>query len=368
MSANATAGHFQEEIRKIASRYIANRRAALARLRYSHWGLFVLSVYLKLSAIPYLSTLLDGFLCRSDVTVLWLRRFNTRRRNERHLLRLIATACTGMAAVVTLQDSQVRRWQGELSTLIVIWVVAFLALASYIYPLFIPIALLITALLVMLLRRLGYKEVTVSTNIKRANFPGITKPTGTWLRKTWATNRVFIVKSADQVWNELIEKMISNVDVVICDVTNISTNVVWELNAVLKRFRPEAVLLACALDWREVRELPRDIRSDLDRLVGADTLKRMRCFFYPPDPPVGFIWPSSFEHELTEYLSTMMAVSIACAPTRFGWSWEEGVAEVRKLDLLLRRLCPYCFNELPTSKNFCPKCDLEVSPLNEPPF
>ena len=102
----------REEVLKI----LASRKAAHIRIRCAHWlswALMLLSVLN--SEVPYWMsgsiaqpfwTSIDGLLCSSKVTILWLRRFNTKQGNDRYLLRFIAQACKGMGAVVTLQDSQ----------------------------------------------------------------------------------------------------------------------------------------------------------------------------------------------------------------------------------------------------------------------
>ena len=95
----------------------------------------------------------------------------------------------------------------------------------------------------------------------------------------------------------------------------------------------------------------------------------MRIFFYPERRPTGFIWPSLFESELTEYLATLMAVSIAGSPVRIQAMEPQDLREMRELDLFGCPLCPYCANELPATSKFCFKCDLKVSPAHkESPF
>jgi hypothetical protein len=300
-------------------------------------------------------TSIDGLLCSSKVTILWLRRFNTKQGNDRYLLRFIAQACKGMGAVVTLQDSRIRQSIGQLSVSALALGIALFIFLGCVFPPFIPLAVVAVLILLLIKRKLGYSHIKLVEGIRGADAPGMNRYD--W----WPTNRIFVIKSDDQTWKSLIEHMMKNVHVVVCDVTNPSSSLEWEIQTALKSFLPEAMLLACGLETVNVpRKLPYDIQAQLEQVLGIDTLKRMRIFFYPKNLVGGLLLRSRVETQLTEHLAALIAVGVLASSKSRGELEPGDLEEMKECDSIFA-LCPYCRMELPEGSNFCRRCELEIS-------
>lgn len=304
---------------------------------------------------------IDGLLCKSRLTVLWLRRFD----KKTYLTKLIPQASLGMVSVVTLRDSNVRGQTGLLATYAwLVVILPFVAAAVVIHAL-IPVAIAVVLIMLFIIRQFGFLNINSVKRLERAKWPGISSG-----KKSWPTNRLFVIKSANHLWQELVGHLLRNVDAVVCDVTDPSINIQWELDNVLKRFPPETVLLACALQpGDDTERLPAEIERELEGSVGAETLRRMRIFFYPISCPMGILWQTSLEKRMTEYLAGLIAVTVAGSHVLHEGVGGEQLQEIHDCKLPGPQLCPYCDLELVQNSNYCKNCELYVDPAqNTSPF
>ena len=91
---------------------------------------------------------------------------------------------------------------------------------------------------------------------------------------------VMILKCEDSFWREIVSLAIQHADAVVIDITELSQNVIWELQTALAVKSPQNILLAYENDEGQ-SELPPTIAAELQAAMGKISLHRFTMFCYP---------------------------------------------------------------------------------------
>lgn len=245
---------------------------------------------------------------RGDKLVLWLRRFHVRRPGGMHFERLLQGACIGFGFPLTVQDSTFKRslamstfkMQVLLTPLMLASAVGaygmyrgFLFVGGLAFPALLSspgsqaVVFWLTAGVWVLgcawaavfgYRRLGY-VLLKPANAREQTLQLIRKIEK---RRGWHSDTcVFVIHCEDSFWREIVQLCLARSSVTVVDVTELSENVVWELETAFRLMAPESIVLACGVGEGAPKKLPDQVREQLLTHLPASSLARAQTFFYP---------------------------------------------------------------------------------------
>jgi hypothetical protein len=272
---------------------------------------------------------------RGDRLVLWLRRFHIRHPRGLRFDRLLRVACAGFGFPLTVQDSTFRRSHSiaiSMSTLfnpLILMVSASVAVAFYDVlgrpNKSIPLVLLLFFVLYLPLSLLAYLRLACiylnPANARKKSLRLIHKIQNLIC---WHGGGMYIVKCWDSFWRETIELFLNSTSVAVVDVTEISDNVIWELETALRLIGPESIVVAYGVAEGAAQEIPLPLRDQLSNRLGSEWLARAQPFFYPLDrKQLGkSVWGT--QGDLTRELQARLASGIA--HTQYRLAVEEAAA------------------------------------------
>lgn len=279
---------------------------------------------------------------RGDKLVLWLRRFHVRRLSETYFDRLLQGACSGVGFPLTVQDSTfknspVMSWVKMqmlgtplmLASFLVVYGTyrAFLfvfGLFGLTFPdplasptpgggfwLIIGASLLVWGVAtVFASRRLGYvrlKPANARDKTLRV-IRDIEKQRG-WHFETG----VYVIHCDDSFWREIVELCLTRASVAVIDVTELSENVIWELETAFRLMVPESIVLACGVCEGISKELPIQVREQLLSRLPVSAITRAQTFFYPLRGSAQHVWgrPKALRSELQARLASGIAQGLS---------------------------------------------------------
>lgn len=125
---------------------------------------------------------------------------------------------------------------------------------------------------------------------------------------------VMIFKCPVDVWQQVVESVITRASAVIIDVSDLNENVLWELKKSLEKHSPQSIILTYAIPGDATEDLPSDVRDELEKVVSSDILRELRVLFYPaeqprPGPARGRLYTDLSKRLSTELAACMVAPS-----------------------------------------------------------
>ncbi len=299
---------------------------------------FVLLLALGVVALPW--AILVGFfiyfrMIRADKYAIWLRRFHGSKPRRLRFNMLLNRACPGLCVPITVQDSVFKTsyYSSGSRMLLVAPIVFGLGILLYLLcavTIAVGLAklgggdgLTISLGLLMALVPLGLFGYAVKKQMIKRGHIALTprnaiEEVGSTLQKI--TQRklgfqgVMIFKCPDEVWQQVVSLGISRASAVIIDVSDLTENVLWELRTSLEKHRPESVLLTFGVPKNTREELPRIIWAELEKVVGSDSLSRLRVFYYPAEQPPPGLSRGRLYTNLSKGLSAELAACMENAP------------------------------------------------------
>ena len=290
---------------------------------------------------------------RGDKLVLWLRRFHVRRSRVMLFEQLLVGACTGFGFPLTVQDSTFKRSLAmsaiKMQILSTPLILAFAVAAYVMYRgLLFVIGLAFPALLsspgslgvvfwltvgvwvlgcvwagVFGYRRLGYVLLKPAT-AREQTLQLIRK---IQKRRGWQSDAgVFVIHCDDSFWREIVQLCMACASATVIDVTELSENVIWELETAFRLVAPESIILACGVDEGASKELPDQVREQLLAHLPLPSFARAQTFFYPLCRTQLKQYPWSSRKALRTELEARLATGITqCSACER--SWPEAGAE-----------------------------------------
>jgi hypothetical protein len=272
------------------------RRMTVVKLRFVLLGCVYLGLCLLLGLHPSIATAVFGGIiyvfwgtARGDKLVLWLRRFHMRRKGGLGFGRLLEQAASGLGFAVTVQDSVVKRsFDMGLSGLHVL----FFLMLAVMYVLLLVfrdlfqdrvwIALLLfTALPVAICLPFYLRHSVMDLKPETAQNKVLRLVRKIETKRGWHTSGIFLVRCGESFWQQVVELFIASASVVVIDATEISDNVIWELQTALRLIGPSSIVLAYGVNEGAAREFPSERREDLLRGTAGDWIDQAHIYLYP---------------------------------------------------------------------------------------
>ncbi len=235
--------------------------------------------------------------------VLWFRRFHTGTLRRSKFHRLLSGAVRGIGASVTIQDSSFRfSYQMRFGLILLIVValvpavmVCILIAVFTVFPLALKLnlperfagPLMIGAALVLLALAIWgvfhYVRRRAYVPLQPDNWqPGLDKVLSDITHRKGLRFGTVLVKCGDPFWQQAVSRALLKASAVIIDVSEMSENVYWELQTVLKCLPPRCVILAFPVEGETPRFLPEAIQSSLATFGDPDAFGECPLFGYPP--------------------------------------------------------------------------------------
>jgi hypothetical protein len=229
---------------------------------------------------------------KGDRLVLWLRRFHVRHPRGVHFERLLWGACAVLSFPLTVQDSTIKRSSEMAISKLNLFSPLLLIVSAVATVIFydvigrpdehIVLMLLFFGVLYLSLSWLAYLKLGC-INLSPAN---ARKKTLRLIRKIqtrngWHIGGSFVLRCGDSFWRETIELLLNSASVAVIDVTEISDNVIWELETARRLIGSESIVVAYGVAEGAAKEIPLAQLEQLSGRLGSEWLARAQPFFYP---------------------------------------------------------------------------------------
>jgi hypothetical protein len=100
-------------------------------------------------------------------------------------------------------------------------------------------------------------------------------------KRGWHTDGIFLIRCGRSFWREVIELCVTSAAVVVIDVTELSENVIWELQTALRLVGPGSIVLAYGVEAGAAKELPGQRREELTSGTDGEWFGLAKVFLYP---------------------------------------------------------------------------------------
>jgi hypothetical protein len=248
-------------------------------------------------------------LTRDAKIVLWIRRFHRKDLRRFPFQLFLETSCASVACPITIQDSTYKRSLGDLASrgpivlaiqFMLIIVATFIA-SDLLRRLLLLIAGVIgfdnqpnefwavfhfiTWLLLIwfCIRHFGF--IALSEN----NYSKKVQKIIERIKSGRGTSALQILKCEDSFWQKVVLQILPVTDTIVIDVTDITSNIEWELMQVKQHIRPEKVVLICASQSGHLVCDEQHLMKVLLTVFGREWL--VKCFRTSYELPSG-IWHS----------------------------------------------------------------------------
>jgi hypothetical protein len=103
-----------------------------------------------------------------------------------------------------------------------------------------------------------------------------------------AFHGVVILKCVDEAWRDVVRFLLSKADAVMIDVSELTENLMWELEAATETKGDDSMLITFGVPPDAPQELPEPVHQKLESVLGQEKLSQLRVLFYPAvQPPPG---------------------------------------------------------------------------------
>jgi hypothetical protein len=264
---------------------------------------------------------------RGNNLIVWLRRFHVKRGGGLRFNELLVAACQGLGFPLTVQDTTVRSSDAEVTPRFLpylflwsIWLTAMVMGLGKEFPIIMMISFLVGIVLSFLMfflgGRIGYHHLDDLLQGREQTLHLIQEIRER--RGQHGDDSVLILRCQDHFWRDVVQFCLENASAVVIDVTEVSENVIWELNTALHLLAPQSIILACGLGAGAAEELPGDALVALAAELGTDGSNRVQQFFYPQykdQIDFNFLrWGA--KESLQEDLRSRLAIAIAYSQNR----------------------------------------------------
>jgi hypothetical protein len=242
------------------------------------------------TSLGAISVHLKGHYFRGDRVVVWLRRFNISRMQAFYFNIALNEACRGFGIPITIQDSSVKvSWHKMAVELIreplirlffvffvICTVLIWLLPEDWAYRVAVSIWILMVGIMTWRAYRRAFMSLDAGT-ARNQMLDLISK-----IRcKEDLYDGVSVVRCANSFWRDIVGLAIANADLALVDITDITENLKWELEQLIRKLEPEAVILICAHSEGFDQELPKSTRQEVVAVIGYNTFLRCQVFTYP---------------------------------------------------------------------------------------
>jgi membrane protein implicated in regulation of membrane protease activity len=239
---------------------------------------------------------------RSHRALLWLRRFHQSEPERLRFQFALNRACAALCLPITIQDSSYKTsylaggsqlilliplffgisFLLAVMTAIAIYFAAEVTLGvsniSIALAALIGLGILIASSLAVkkFLHLKGHKQLTRENAV-----PTLLKLLERIRRQKSFSLGTLVLKCGDEFWREVVQECMRGVDVVLIDVSDITDNVLWEIQTIAAISPKRPMLLAYGVTAPEEQQLPEEIRSKLGTAIGDERLAKTLCIYYP---------------------------------------------------------------------------------------
>jgi hypothetical protein len=229
--------------------------------------------------------------------VLWLRRFHRADLMEFPFPSFLERVCRGIAVPITLQDSTVSEAETAAELRPAFRVQQAVVALSW-FAILIPIGDLLGSRqwfdlrggsLVALAATGIAGLVTVHITMHRLGALHLGTKRGQRLIKrlldaidstSGVPQTLTVVSTPDESWQSWVLEFMKRADAVLIDVTHLSKNLYWELQAIAAHLDAEQLILAYGVPEGHEEGIPKDIQAELASLLGEEMLERSHRFYY----------------------------------------------------------------------------------------
>lgn len=239
---------------------------------------------------------------QGDAVVLWFRRFHTRMVRRTKFPWLLRSAVRSIGASVSIQDSSFRYsyWvsPGRIILLYFSLVPILLVCGAFSFLVMGPLWTKLNlrsdpewaGLVVFLIAVIGAISTTVWYMRKRAYIrldeqewaSSLDKLLSRILQRKTVLLGTVLIRCEDSFWQQAVCQALAKATAAIVDVSEISENIVWELQTVLASLPPSCIILAFPTDGETPEVLPEPVRRKLAELMNTDAIRECALFGYPP--------------------------------------------------------------------------------------
>jgi hypothetical protein len=288
---------------------------------------FVFSTLIFVVVVRRLYSSLQG-----RMLIVWLRRFHQPKGRVVRFKRILALASARIAVPVTIRDSSIR-FEQETGFLysystahwLIIPVILVVLIGAHIWfpeasesvvGLLIQVILVVAVggtLLLILVRRRGVIRLRNDIAINQAKYlfgslkdPHTDLPKEAWkeddhrpyfdLLRAVPPSEVLIVETSDAIWQMVVNMGLQHADCAIIDVTDPSTNLLWELTSTSQLVSPENVVLTYAYHSGDTND-EQTRRTIMDRLREAVETEFLENCHWLPYPERVDGWQARFATE-----------------------------------------------------------------------
>jgi hypothetical protein len=265
-------------------------------------GVSIVLAFIKLSLI-FLVILLQLILTKKFVdggvnSVFWIRRFNLRTQDDKPIARTLANACTGLGYLVTVRNETIStsRELGEVRVWITYLASGLLAVfawqkytesdreLSFLLgfrvntgqpELFWSLVITCALAAVLIAWRTAFIRLGGATYMDRISdtFKQIHLNRGLFAGP-------IIFKCDDRIWRDVVEYTLSEADVVIADISDVSSYTLWEIETAARLVGPDRMIFLSTKSREGMREIPEDTWRALSSSCSGDLLGQAQILFY----------------------------------------------------------------------------------------
>ncbi len=287
----------------------SRRRKALVSGTIAAMLAFVLLLSVSVVALPWaivICVFVYLRMVRTDKLVVWLRRFHKNEPKRLRFSMLLNRACPGFCIPITIQDSAFKTSYFSSGARLFILAPLIFGLGSLLY-------LLCTVTIGLLLSAVGISDqsafvigsvvslgpiISYAYNVK--NYLARRGHAVLDAERAMATaeavlhrakqqksafSGVLILRCVDEVWRDAVRFLLSKADAVIIDVSELTENLMWELETACENRRIDSMLITCGVSPDAPEELPKPVHQKLESVLGRERLSRLHVFFYPMEQP-----------------------------------------------------------------------------------
>jgi hypothetical protein len=243
-------------------------------------------------------------LFRGRAPILWLRRFRSYSGNAKPFEFFLFQACDCLGTPFTLQDQSYsyspETGMGTVALLIPGFILVPLLLFE-IFPDWLNGGNVSLAIAVLFLALIGlYVGVPRWFGVKRVIDTGGGEQVAACVRKiqrgrvSGFTSAV-VLRCSQASWQTVVTRAHQLSALTVIDVTDLSENVLWELQTAVRLKDPRLVVLACRIEPGAKWEVPVSFTARICRSIDASLLEAMPVYLYPssetqlpelPEPPI----------------------------------------------------------------------------------
>ncbi len=271
-----------------------------------------------------ISTRLKGSYIRDDRVVVWLRRANIGRLQAYNFHSALNEACKGFGIPITIQDGAIRfSWhqfaveflkERIFTWLFIYFIFCFVAIGLLPSNWAFPVAMTIWTLIVGAMARRAYLRAFLTMDVGTAR-DQLLKLLNTIRCKEDLYDGVRVVHCGGAFWRNVVRIALSNAEIALIDVTDITDNLKWELEQSMERLKPEAIILLYAHPEGVGQTLPKKTQKEISAVIGEPNFQQTQVFTYPQSyGPLGILNYRLFQRVKRKLMLTIATAIVASAP------------------------------------------------------